>query len=61
MPAQSVKERVAALQSNTEQKELRLLLGAIVDALQAVAAKLDADGGVTDTNYGATVAAIIVD
>jgi hypothetical protein len=37
------------------------LLAAVVDALQAVAAKLDADAGVTDTNYAATVAAIVID
>jgi hypothetical protein len=33
----------------------------VVDALQAVAAKLDADGGVTDTNYAATVATFVTD
>lgn len=62
MPTESVAQRIAAtnLDKATE-RELRVLLGAVVDALQAVAAKLDADGGVTDTNYGATVAALVAD
>jgi hypothetical protein len=29
--------------------------------MQAIAAKLDADGGVTDTDYAATLATIITD
>jgi hypothetical protein len=41
--------------------ELRVALASLLDALQAVAAKLDADGGVTDTDYAATVAALIED
>lgn len=30
---------------------------AIIAALQAISAKLDADGGVTDTNYASTITA----
>ncbi|NBX98317.1 MAG: hypothetical protein EB121_01010 [Alphaproteobacteria bacterium] len=61
MPIESVKQRVNALDAPADRQELAALLGAVVDALQAVAAKLDADAGVTDTNYAATVAAIVID
>jgi hypothetical protein len=36
-------------------------LNAILDALEAVGAKLDSDGGVTDTDYATTISAIIDD
>jgi len=36
-------------------------MDAVLDALEAVGAKLDSDGGVTDTNYAAVIAAIIDD
>lgn len=61
MAAQSVKIRLSQLSVGRDAEELRPLLAALVDALQAVSAKLDADAGVTDTNYSATVAALIVD
>ena len=61
MAIESVKARVSALSNTRDEKELRALLGAIVDAIQALAAKLDADATVTDTNYAATTAAIIID
>jgi hypothetical protein len=61
MAIESVKQRVNALAAPGDRQELTALLAAVVDALQAVAAKLDADGGVTDTNYAATVAAIVTD
>ena len=61
MAAQSVKERLATLSVGRDAENLRPLISALVDALQAVAAKLDADAGVTDTNYGTTVSALIVD
>jgi hypothetical protein len=61
MPIESVKQRVNALAAAGDRQELTALLAAVVDALQAVAAKLDADTGVTDTNYAATVAAIVTD
>jgi hypothetical protein len=62
MAIESVKQRLAAtnLDKMTE-RELRALLTNLVDALQAVCTKLDADGGVTDTDYAATVAALIID
>lgn len=61
MSIESVKTRVNALSAPGDRQELDAALSAIVDALQAVAAKLDADAGVTDTNYAATVAAIVTD
>ena len=59
--AESVKERCNALADGRDSQELRLLIGALVDALQAVTAKLDADAGVTDTDYSATVSNLIQD
>lgn len=62
MPIESVAQRLNA--SNLDQlseRQLRALLGNLVDALQAITAKLDADAGVTDTNYSATVATFITD
>lgn len=61
MSVESVAQRVNRLADGTDRQELQMLLGAIVDALQAVAAKLDADAGVTDTNYAATVATFVQD
>jgi hypothetical protein len=61
MPSESVKQRVNALAIAGDRQELAILLAAVVDALQAVAVKLDADAGVTDTNYAATVAALVTD
>jgi hypothetical protein len=62
MAIESLTQRLAAtnLDKLTE-RELRVVLGAMLDALQAVAAKLDADAGVTDTNYAATVATYVAD
>lgn len=61
MPLESVRQRANALAAAGDRQEMTALLLAVVDALQAVAAKLDADAGVTDTNYAATVAAIVTD
>lgn len=59
--AESVQTRLSKLSNGADAKEIRLVVAAVVDALQAVAAKLDADAGVTDTNYATTVAGLIVD
>ena len=61
MPIESVRQRVNAIAAPGDRQELAALLAAVVDALQAVAAKLDADAGVTDTNYAATVATFVID
>lgn len=62
MAIESVSQRLNAtnLDQLTE-RQLRALLGNLVDALQALTAKLDADAGVTDTNYAAVLATYIID
>lgn len=59
--AESIKQRLGAHRPRIEETELRKLLeAALADltalraAVVAITAKLDADGGVTDTNYAAT-------
>lgn len=62
MAIESIAVRLGAtnLDKLTE-RELRTLLTSMLDGLQAICAKLDADAGVTDTNYAATLAAQIID
>jgi len=62
MAIESVAQRLGAtnLDKLTE-RELRTLLGAVVDGMHAIAAKLDLDETVTDTNYAATLATFITD
>ena len=57
--AESVNERCNALANGADGEELARLLTALVDALQAVTAKMDADSGVNDTDYAATINALI--
>lgn len=63
MAAESVKQRMSSMTSQKDNDQLRILLQAQYDALVAViaqmGAKLDADAGVTDTNYAALAAASI--
>lgn len=61
MAIESVKQRIMALPPSRQREELHLLLASLVDGLQALCAKLDADGGVTDTNYAAIFATYIID
>lgn len=61
MPAESVKQRIAHIPDGLTEQELRILLAALVDGLQAIMAKLDADSGVGDTDYAATLAQYITD
>jgi hypothetical protein len=61
MAIESVKARLAPIPDGLTKQELYILLTALVDALQAITAKLDADTGVADTNYAATFATYIVD
>ena len=62
MAAESAKIRISksGLDQLTE-RELRALLAAIVNAIQNIATKLDADSGVTATDFASTTAAIIID
>ena len=59
--AESVKESCNALANGADGAELAKLIGAVVDSLQAVTAKLDADSGVNDTDFAATINALIKD
>lgn len=53
--AEILKQRLAALEvSKSDETELRKIMEALLDGVRAVAAKLDADATVTDTNYAAT-------
>ncbi len=61
MTVESVAERVNRLADGIDRQELGFLLTAIVDALQAVAVKLDADAGVSGTDYASTVATYVKD
>lgn len=61
MALESVKLRTAPIPDGLTKQELTILLTAMVDALQVIMAKLDADTGVADTNYAATLATLIVD
>ena len=61
MAAESVKIRLSKLSNGADAAELTKVVAAVVDALQAVGAKLDADAGVTDTNYVATIAGYVKD
>lgn len=62
MAAESAKQRLNALAIDGRSKEeLVILVAKLVDGIQALAAKLDADGTVTDTDYAATFAAYVTD
>ena len=61
MPVESLKTRLSGASTVQAEKDVRVLLQALLDGVQAIAAKLDADGGVTDTNYAAVLAAIVTD
>lgn len=50
-----VSQRINHAADARSQDELRVLFNTLVDAVRAVAAKLDADATVTDTNYAALV------
>ena len=62
MAIESAAQRITATNLDKEtERNLRALMANLVDALQALTAKLDADAGVTDTNYAATLATYIAD
>lgn len=61
MTIESVTQRVNRLADGGDRQELQFLLAAILTAVKTLAAKLDADATVTDTDYAATVAAIVKD
>lgn len=61
MAIESVKQRLGSLSNSRDEAQLRIAITAVLDALQAVATKLDSDAGVTSTDYAAAVAAIVID
>lgn len=61
MPAVLLKQQLQSMTTLTDERSLRPLLQALLDGVQALATKLDADAGVTDTNYRATLDAIVND
>lgn len=61
MAIESLTQRVAGMTPGRDKEELLTFLAQLVNGLQALAAKLDADVGVTDTNYAATLAQYITD
>lgn len=61
MPAVSLKQQIVGLGSHPDERALRPLIQAILDGVQALATKLDADATVTDTNYRAVLDAIVTD
>lgn len=59
--AESVKQRMAPIPDGLTKQELQALVAELVNGLQAIMAKLDADSGVGDTNYASTFATYITD
>lgn len=60
--AESVAKRIAAAKlDQMSERELRILVAALVDGLQAIMAKLDGDSGVTSTDYAAVFATYVTD
>lgn len=59
--AESVKQRMAPIPDGLTKKELQALVAELVNGLQAIMAKLDADSGVGDTDYASTFATYITD
>lgn len=61
MAAISLKQQVSAMADFRDERALTPALAAIVDAIQNLATKLDADATVTGTDFASTTAAIIID
>jgi len=60
-PIPSLKLALQALPSKDVDAAVRPFLQALLDGVQALATKLDADATVTDTNYRAVLDAIVID
>ncbi len=61
MAIESVRQHVGAMKISQDRKELLPVLINLHAALVAITAKLDADAGVTDTNYAALLATYLRD
>lgn len=60
MAAESVKQRMIGVTDGLTRKELTILIGTLVDALQVITEKLDTDA-VGSADYAETLALYIVD
>jgi len=60
MATEKIIQRINQLPVASERQELLAVLNAMIDGIRVVTAKLDADAGVTDTNYTALFDAVIV-
>lgn len=60
MPLEIITQRIGNLESLSHSDQVQLInhLNGLVDGIRALTAKLDADAGVTDTNYTATFDAL---
>lgn len=64
MPAVSLKQQLTALSPQIDERAIRPLIQALLDGVQALASKLDADAAnaaLNDTNYRAVLDAIVTD
>lgn len=61
LPESAAKRLSSTNLDKLSERELRTLLAALVDGIQAVCTKLDADAGVTDVNYATTFAGYVID
>lgn len=62
MAIESVAARLSVLNiDKASEREIRTLIAALVNGVQALASKLDSDATVTDTNYKATLDTYIND
>ena len=56
---EKIAQRLNQLSDKNDAQELRFLFEAMFDGINALAAKLDADATVTDTDYAATFAEFV--
>lgn len=59
--AESLKQRMPNIPDRLTEQELTALLAALINGVQALAAQLDGDAGVSETTYAANFATYIVD
>lgn len=57
--AEIIQQRINNLSNPRDQDELRQMLGAIIDGIRVISAKLDGDATVTLTDYTAAFDAVV--
>lgn len=57
--AEIIQQRINNLSNPRDQDELRQMLGAIIDGIRVISAKLDGDATVTLTDYSAAFDAVV--